>query len=88
VGRLETEVRQLHQVIAQLRNAQKNKKETVDSALADRSSQKEVIDKQQAEIAELREAVRRYAQCEAANTSLHEEVREITLLQCFVCGMM
>ena len=73
VCRLETEMRQLHQVIAQLRQARKNTKESADSALADRSSQQELIEKQQAELLQLRGAVREHQACEAENASLRDE---------------
>ncbi len=74
IYRLETEIRQLHQIITQLRNARKNTKETVDSALADRTSQQEVIDVLQREVSDLRV---RYQECqgyEAENISIRDEV--------------
>lgn len=76
---MEIETRQLHQVIAQLRNARKNTKETVDSALADSTSQKELIDKQQQEIEHLTEQLKKFIQRDTENTAWQDEVSRSTI---------
>lgn len=54
MNRMETESRQLHQVIAQLRQARRSNQEHADSAIANRESQQNIIDQQLKELSSLR----------------------------------
>jgi cell shape-determining protein MreC len=77
--RLETEMRQLHQVISQLRNVRRSNQETVESALADRSAQQEALETQKREIASLRLELSDKIQSSEENKRLQAEVNPIHL---------
>lgn len=75
--RLETEGRQLHQVIAQLRQARRSNQESADTAQADRESYQSTIASQQRELDTLRGAQRQLLLAESARDSA---VRSSSLL--------
>jgi hypothetical protein len=54
-SRLETDNRQLHQVVSQLRNARRTTQESADTALADRQTYLDTIEQLRRELSVLRE---------------------------------
>ena len=74
MDRLETESRQLHQVIAQLRQARRSNQENAESAIADRESQQNIIDQQTKELTILRELKAKYSASESKSDAMSSEL--------------
>lgn len=72
--RLETENRQLREVVTQLRNAHKSTQESADIALADRQSYFDTIEQQRKELQVLREKLTNYNSLSEENPQLLQEV--------------
>lgn len=75
--KLETEVRQLHQVISQLRQARRSNQENVESAKADRESQNAIIERQNQELSDLRVYKAKFMSSEEKNESLTRELNHL-----------
>jgi cell shape-determining protein MreC len=71
---METENRQLHQVVSQLRAARRTTQENADTALADRQSSQEIIEQQRKELQELRDKLNTFHLLSQENTQLRETV--------------
>jgi hypothetical protein len=72
--RMETESRQLHQVISQLRQARRSNQENADTAIADRESQQNIIDLQLQELIELRVIKMKYHSSESEGNSIRAKL--------------
>jgi hypothetical protein len=71
---VETESRQLHQVITQLRQARRSNQEHADTAIADRDSQQHIVDTQLNELTALRVLKTKYNSSETKNDSITAEL--------------
>lgn len=72
--RLETENRQLNQIVSQLRNARKTSQESADTALADKQTFIQTIENQKKELINLRDKLSNYDIIVEEHTQFRNEV--------------